>query len=117
MDVLRHLQAHTGVPARPVEDQHDLLARAGPGGAGKRGQLHREERDRDAGREVEEGAPRSRVNEAHQVAPGKTVPHAGDRALSPRGPDAAEHRLQADAVLVGGPPLHACVRKRRGDLP
>jgi hypothetical protein len=53
-------------------------------------------------------------------APGEAVPHTGQRPLPPRCPDAAQERLAANAVVVGGPhapQFHAGVGEGGGDLP
>ena len=78
VDVLGHLQAHAGgFPPGAIEHQHDLLGRAGPHLASEGGELHLEERDRDAGRQVEHGAAGGGVDKPDQVAPGEAVPHTG----------------------------------------
>lgn len=69
VEVVGHPQARTRVPARPVEDQHDLLVGTGSHLAREFGQFHLEERNGDAGGQVEDGASGGRVHEADQVAP------------------------------------------------
>src|SRR5215467_14071237 len=68
MDVVRHPQAQAGVPARAVKDEDDLLAWPGADCAGKGGELRLEVGDADAGRQVEDGAPAGRVDDADDAA-------------------------------------------------
>lgn len=68
--VLRHAQPGAGMPAGPVRDEHGLLARARPDGAGERRQHGLEERDADRGGEVEDRAAGGEVHEADEVASG-----------------------------------------------
>ena len=107
VDVLGHAQLGTGMPAGAVEDEDDLLGRAGADLTGEFGELDREERDRHAGGEVEEGPPRGRLDEADQIAPREAVLDRRDGALPVEAPDLVQDRLQADAVLVGGPEFDA----------
>jgi len=115
VDVVGDAQAHAGgLPAGAIEHQHDLFGRTSADLAGEGGELHLEERDRDAGRQVEEGATRGGMDEAHQVAPFEAVLHGGAGPLANRCPDAPEERFQANAMFVGGPELHLGVGEGRG---
>lgn len=115
VQVLGDAQSGTGVPPRAVEDQHNLLGGTGAHGAGEFGELDLEERDADAGRQMEEGLARGGLNEAHHVAPLKAVLDRGDRAFAVEAPDLVEDRLQPDAVLVGRPEFDGRVGVGRGD--
>jgi hypothetical protein len=84
--VLRHPQTHTGVPARPVEYQHNLLAGTGSGCASKSRQLRFKEGNRDAGGQMKDGAARGGMDKADDVAPGKAVLNNGYRSLANRRP-------------------------------
>ena len=75
MDVLGHAQPHAGVPARAVEDEHDLLLRAGSDLARECGEFDFEEGNADGGGQMEERAARGGMDEADEVAPGEAVPH------------------------------------------
>jgi hypothetical protein len=105
------------MPAGTIQDEDDLLLRAGPDDAGKRGQLHLEQRDADRGGQVEGGTARGRMDEANEGAPHEAVLYADDGSASDRRPDATEEGFQANAVLVGGPQLDGCVRQRRRHRP
>ncbi len=80
------------MPARAVEDEGDALADPGPDGADGR----QEEPIRVARRRPDEGV---------DVGPVVARLDGGDRALAERCPDAAQDRLEADAVLVHRPRL------------
>jgi len=54
VDVIRHAQAQTGVPARSVQDQHDFLLRTRSHLACEGRQLRLEERDAERGGEMKE---------------------------------------------------------------
>jgi hypothetical protein len=69
MDVLGHVQFDAGMPARLVQDEHNLLLGAGADLLGKGGQCDFEEGDADRGRQMKDRAAGSRVDEADQVAP------------------------------------------------
>lgn len=109
--VVGHAQAHTGMPARTVEDEHDLLARTGPRRARKLRQLHFKEGNADGGGQMEEGATGGGMHEADQIAPCEAMLHRRGGPLANRGPDPAQERFQADAMFVGGPQLHLRVGK------
>jgi hypothetical protein len=64
MHVDGHAKVQAGVPLRAVEHEDGQSLRAGADRFGEVGQLDLEERDADAGREVEERAPRGGVDEA-----------------------------------------------------
>src|SRR6476620_1954479 len=104
------------MPAGAVEDQDDLFVWSCPGLAGKGGQLRLEEGDAHAGRQMEEGATRGGMDEAHQVAPGVAMLYRGNGALPDRRPDAAAERFQADAMLIRCPQFHCGVGKGDGNL-
>ena len=107
MDMLGYPQAHTRMPAGPVEDQHDLLGRTGSGRAGKGSELGFKERNTDTGRQMKEGAPRSGMDKADEVAPDKAVLDDRYRSLANRRPHAPLDRFEPDAMFVGGPQFHA----------
>lgn len=54
--MLGDAQADTAVPARPIEDEHNLLVWARADLAGKRGELDLEERDVDGRGEMKDRA-------------------------------------------------------------
>lgn len=108
---------HTGVPARAVQHEHDLLVRAGPDLARKLGQFDFEEGDTDRRGQMEDRPPRSGMDEADEVTPFEAVAHSGNRTLSDRRPDAAQQRFQADAMFIGRPQLDLGVGKGAGHRP
>lgn len=116
MDVVGHAQLETRMPARAIEDQHDLFVGTRAHLAGEFGQLDLKERDADGGREMEDGPPRGGMDEADEIAPFKAVLHARHRPLANRRPDPAQQRFEADPVLIDRPQLDAGVRERRGHL-
>ncbi len=103
MDVVRHAQLDTGMPARPIEHEDDLLGRAGADLACKFGQFDFKHGNADRRRQMEDGPTRGRMHEAHQVTPGEAVLNDGGRTLPNRRPDPSQERLEADAMLVAGP--------------
>ena len=104
------------MPAGAVEDQDDLLVWSCPCLAGKGREFRFKERDTHAGRQVEEASSRRRMDEAHQVAPGVAMLNRGDGPLPNRRPDAAQQRLEANAMLVRCPQFHRGVGKGSSDL-
>ena len=115
VDVRGHAQSGAGVPAGAVQDEDDLLGRAGADLAGEGGEFGLEERDAHRRGEVEEGAPGGRLDEADEVAPLVAVLDRGDRSLPVETPDLLQDRLQPDAVLVGRPELDLGVGEGGGD--
>ncbi len=57
------------------------------------------------------------MHKADEIAPGEAVLHGGDGALANRRPDAAEQRLEANAMFVGRPQFDLSSGKGGGDLP
>lgn len=105
VEVLRHAQPRARVPAGAIQDQHNLLGRAGADLAGEGGKLGLEERDADGGGQVEAGLARGGVDEAHHVAPCVAMLHRRDRTVPVEAPHFVQDRFQPDAVLVGRPEL------------
>lgn len=81
------------MPAGAIEHEHNLLPRTGPDLARELRQLHFKHRDTHRGGQMKDRASGGGMDKAHQVAPGKTVLHRGDRPLANGGPDTAEERL------------------------
>jgi hypothetical protein len=100
-DPVGNHEAGLGTPARIVEDEKDDApgARAGLLREGVEQRL--EERLGDAIRDIPEGLAGRRRDEGGDVEPLVAVMPGGQRALSARRPDAAQHRLQADPALIG----------------
>jgi hypothetical protein len=103
MDMLRHAQFGAGVPARPVQDEHDLFACACSHGSGKCRQLHLKERDGDSRGEMEDRATGTGMDKADEVAPRVAVLHRRERPLAVETPDLVQDRLEANAVFVDRP--------------
>src|SRR4051812_12111295 len=98
------------VPAGVVEDEDDDPVATGPGLAGGEGEERLEERLRDPVRQVPEHLARGRLHEGGHVEPPEAVVAGGARPLALGRPDAAEDRLQPDAVLVRGEDLDDLAR-------
>ncbi len=64
VDVLGHTQPHAGMPARTVEDEHNLLGQARADLLGERGQLHFKEGNADCRGELKDRAARGGMDEA-----------------------------------------------------
>jgi len=105
MNMVRHAQLGAAVPASPVKDEHNLHGRTRADVARELGEFHRKERDADCRGEMEDGAARGGMHEAHQVAPRVAVFDRRDGPLAVETPDFMQDRLQADAVFVDGPQL------------
>src|SRR5215472_9043884 len=100
MDVLRHLPLGTRMPARAVEDEHDLLLGTSALRLGKGGQFGSEEGDVDAGGQMEDHPPGGRMHEADERAPGGAMLDGRERSLSIEAPDLLQDRFQADPVFI-----------------
>ena len=103
------------MPARPIEDEHDLLAGTGSRLARELGEFDFEERDADRGRQVEDGPTRGGMDKADQIAPREAVLNNRRGALPNGCPHPTQQWLEANAMFVRGPQLNAGVRKRRRD--
>lgn len=101
--MLGHAEFAAGMPASPVEDQHDLFGGPSADLAGELGQFHLKEGEVDRRGQVENRTPRGRVNEADEIAPGIAVLHWSHGTLTNWRPDPPQNRLEADAMLVDGP--------------
>lgn len=91
------------MPARAIEDEHDLLAGTGPRLARKLRQLHLEEGNTDCRGQMKEGPTRGGMDTADQVTPGEAMLHDRRGPLPNGRPDAPEQRFEANAMFVGGP--------------
>src|SRR5262249_37721143 len=101
MHVVRDPQAYAGVPARPVEDQYNLLAGTGPRLAGELRELYFKQADADGRGQMKEGPTRGRMDKADQIAPREAVLHRGHGPLPDRCPDAAQQWFEANTMFVG----------------
>jgi len=117
VDVFGHAQLDAGMPPRPIEHEDNLLGGTGAHLAGEGSELYLEEFYRDAGRQVEERAPGGGMDKADQIAPGEAMAHRDGGSPPDRGPDPPQERLQADAMLIGGPELDARLREGGRHLP
>lgn len=118
--MVRNPQLGTDVPACAVQDEHDLLAGAGADLACERGELDFEVGIPHPGGQMKDGPSGTGIDEtgmdeADQVAPGKTVLHSSGWPLTHRCPDASEQRFEADAMLIGGPQFDVGVGIGRRD--
>ena len=101
LEAVRHGEVGQGVPAGIVEQQHDALLGAGPDRAGEGVEQVGEQRLGHGVGQVPHRLARGRAHEGRHVEPLEAVVAEGCRALSLGGPHRAQHRLQAEAVLVG----------------
>ena len=100
-DAVRHSEVGQGVPAGIVEQQHDALLGTGADRAGEGGEQVGEQRLGHGVGQVPDRLARGRAHEGRHIEPLEAVMAEGCRALSLRRPHRAQHRLQAEAVLVG----------------
>ena len=115
--VLGHTEAHAGMPTGTVEHEDDLLGGTGPDGTGKRGELHCKHGNADGRGQMQDGAPRGRVDKADEGAPGEAVAHQRHWSVANGRPDPPHHRLEPDAVFIDRPQLDAGMWKGRRDRP
>lgn len=83
MDMLGHPPSAAGVPARAIQDQHDLFVRTGANRAGEGHSFGLEERDGDTGGEREDDALRGGMHKAGEGAPRIAVLVLDRREASP----------------------------------
>src|SRR4030095_4155892 len=81
-----------------------------PAFAPKQGQERREERLGDAVRDVPDHLAGGRLHEGGHIKPLIAVVAQRDRPLTFGRPHPPDNRLQADAVLIGGPDLDRLIR-------
>lgn len=117
MNVLRDPQLDARVPTRAIQHEHDLLLGPRPDRTGKDSELRLEQRDGDRGGQVKEGPARGRMDKADEIAPLEAVLDGGERSLPDRRPHAAQHRFEANAMLIRGPELHVGLGERRRHRP
>jgi hypothetical protein len=109
-DPIGNHETRLGMPARVVEDEKDDAPNARAGLLREGVQKRLKERLGDAVRNIPEGLAGRRRDEGSDIEPFITgrmlrirleVMARRKRALSSRRPDAAQHRFQADPVLIG----------------
>jgi hypothetical protein len=105
------------MPARTVQHEHDLFARACTDLLGKCLEFHGEELDAHRRRQVPHCTPRGGMHEADDVAPRIAMLDRGDGALARERPGLAQNGLEANAMFVHGPQLDGRVGKGRRHLP
>lgn len=115
MDVVRDPEMDAGMPPGAIEDEHDLLAGTRPCLMCKCGELHLKDGDTHRRGQMKDGPSGGGMDEADEPAPGKAVLDQRHGSLAPRRPEAAQERLQADAMFVGGPEFDLGVGKGGGD--
>jgi hypothetical protein len=117
MDVLGHAQTLRLVPARAIQDEHDLLGGARSHALCKGHQLRFEEGDAHRGGQMKHRTPGGGMHEAHEIAPLIAVLDGRKGPLSVKTPDFVQDRFQADAMLIDRPELDRRLRERGRDLP
>lgn len=100
MEVLRDAQRETGAPSAEVQNEPNLLGGTRADHFCERRQLYLEERNRDRGRPMKDGLPRSGTDNAQQIALCIEALHQSHGPLSTRRPHALQNGLDASAVLV-----------------
>src|SRR4051812_31357176 len=113
-DPVWNAKVRFGVPAGLVQHEHDAALAAGPAFPGEGRKERGEERLGDAGGEIPDRLAREGLGEGRDVKPLVAVMAERDRALALGRPDAAQDRLQAEAVLVGRKHLDREVGTARG---
>jgi hypothetical protein len=113
-DPVRNRKVRFGVPAGLVQHEHDAALAAGRTFLGEGSKERGEERFGDAGGEIPDRLAREGLGEGRDVKPLVAVMAERDRALGLGRPDAAQDRLQAEAVFVRGPDLDREVGTARG---
>lgn len=115
MDVVRNHHRITAVPARAIEQKHELLGGASARCLSEGGEFGGEQFGADATGEVPDSAARGRMDERHQIAPLVARLDQCERALAGQRPDAPHQRLEADTMLVGRPEFDLRSGKSVGD--
>ena len=113
-DPVWNAKVRFGVPASLVQHEHDAALAAGRAFLGEGRKERGEERLGDAGGEIPDRLAREGLGEGRDVKPLVAVVAERDRALALGRPDAAQDRLQAEAVLVGRKHLDREVGTARG---
>ena len=116
-DAVRDTKIGRCMTAGVVENQDNAALASGAGLAGERRQHRFEHQLADAIEQVPDCLAAGRLNEGDDVEPQKAMMAERNRSFADRRPDAATDRLQADAVLVGGPDVDRTARGCRGDFP
>ena len=115
-EAVRHGEVGQGVPAGVVEQQHDALLGTGTDRLGEGGEQVGEQWLGHGVGQVPHRFARGRAHEGGDIEPLEAVVAEGDGALSPWRPHRAQHRLQAEAVLVGAEHLDGDAGMGRGFL-
>ncbi len=103
-------ETRRAVPAGVVEHEEDDAVRSGACLPGEECEDVLEVLLGDAGGEIPEALAGGGRDEGGDVEPFEAVVSDRDGPLAARRPDAAQDRLQTDAVLVGGEGLDYCAR-------
>ncbi len=101
LDAVRHGEVGAGVEAGVVEQEHDAFVGSGADCRGEGGEQAGEQRLGHAIGQVPHRFARGRAHEGSDVEPFEAVVTEGCRALPSGSPHRAQHRFQAEAVLVG----------------
>lgn len=101
-DAFGHVEVWLCMPSGIVQQQQDDAILAGPGLCGEQRQQGFEQRLGDAVGEIPERFAARGCDEGGDVKPVEAMVAKGCRPLSHRRPDPADHRLEAEAMLVGG---------------
>jgi hypothetical protein len=109
-------ELRTAMPPCPIKHNHKLFGRTSADAFGKvlQGQVHH--LDIDPWQEQPNGVSRLRMHEAAHVHPLIACLHDDTRTRSFSHPDAAEQRLEANAMLIEGPEFDTGLRMGLLDL-
>jgi len=112
MDALGHHQLVAGMPARLIEDQQHSLGGACTDSLGEVRQRQREHIRSHGRQEQPFGLSGSWLHKRVDIEPLEALLHRHSWSRPFAHPDAAQDRLEPDAMLIGGPQLHCGIRER-----
>jgi hypothetical protein len=107
VDMVGDPQALRAVPARAIEDEDDLLGRAGADSFREGSQLGLEKGDTHTRGQVKDRSARGGMDKADEIPPFVAMLHRGNGPFAVKTPHFVQNRFQADPVLVDRPELDA----------
>ena len=116
VDMIWHAHALGAVPASPIQDEHDLFARARSHYGGEGRGLSFKKRHAHGRSEVKDGVTGGGMDKAHQVAPRIPMLDRRERAFAVQTPDLAQDRFEPNSMFVHGPELDSRLWEGRRHL-